>query len=94
MTDPQNQKITITNKEDTEVLSPAEAVLEGLTEKQRLFVEHYMGDCDFNAAQAVLAAGYKVNNNNENKMGYELLQKPKIKEAVRVIREEKNKDRS
>jgi phage terminase small subunit len=54
---------------------------DGLTTKQRLFVEHYLSN-GFNATEAVRAAGYKGNENTLSSVGYENLRKPEIAAVI------------
>lgn len=58
-----------------------------LTDKQARFIEEYM--VDLNASAAVLRAGYKPKPGNENRLGAELLQNPKIKRFLDMKKEEK-----
>ena len=51
-----------------------------LTAKQKLFVEHYCGDCKFNATQAAIQAGYS--KKTAYSIGNENLKKPEIMAAV------------
>lgn len=53
-----------------------------LTEKQRRFVEAYMGEAAGNATEAARLAGYKGNANQLGSIGTENLQKPAIAEAI------------
>lgn len=55
---------------------------ERLTEKQRRFVEAYMGKAAGNATEAARLAGYKGNNNTLRVVGSENLAKPAIAMAV------------
>jgi len=52
----------------------------GLTDKQKLFVTYYLET--LNATEAARKAGYKGNYNTLAQMGYENLNKPKIREAI------------
>lgn len=54
---------------------------EGLTTKQRMFVEAYLSN-GFNATEAARTAGYKGNDVTLAAVGYENLRKPQISEAV------------
>jgi phage terminase small subunit len=54
---------------------------DGLTTKQRLFVEYYLSN-GFNATEAARAAGYKGNENTLSSVGYENLRKPEIAAVV------------
>lgn len=49
-----------------------------LTEKERRFVEAFLGKCAGNATQAVLAAGYQQNRNAAAVTGSQLLRKPNV----------------
>lgn len=55
--------------------------VDGLTTKQRLFVESYLSN-GFNATEAARAAGYKGNDNTLSSVGYENLRKPEIAAVV------------
>jgi len=61
---------------------PPKSVLSNLklTPKQRLFVQEYL--IDLNATQAALRAGYSVNNSH--KIGSQLLDNPRIKQAIEL----------
>src|SRR5262245_46227912 len=55
--------------------------MEGLTEKQRRFVEEF--PVDFNLAAAYRRAGYTVKNDNvAHREGHRLLRNPKIAAAI------------
>ena len=56
---------------------------DGLTDKQRVFVEKYLGAAHFNATESARAAGYKGNRNTLAVVGHENLRKPKIAELVK-----------
>jgi phage terminase small subunit len=56
------------------------ALSKPLNEKQRLFVEQYCGEADFNASKAALMAGYS--KKTVGQIGYENLKKPEIAEAI------------
>lgn len=58
-----------------------------LSEKQRRFVEFYMGEAKGNATEACRLAGYKGTDNTLGVMAAENLEKPKIKEAIRERQE-------
>ncbi|MFW6086155.1 MAG: terminase small subunit [Myxococcota bacterium] len=58
-----------------------------LTEKQRRFVEAYLGEACGNATQSARLAGYKGNNNTLRVVGAENLAKPAIQEAIASARE-------
>lgn len=51
----------------------------GLTDKQRAFIEAYLGPAQFNATKAAAAAGYK----DPEQAGWENRQKQEIAEAIR-----------
>lgn len=53
-----------------------------LTEKQRKFVEAYMGKANGNATEAARLAGYSGNRVTLEAMGRENLGKPRIAEAI------------
>lgn len=53
-----------------------------LTEKQRRFVEAYMGKARGNATEAARLAGYKGNRETLASVGKENLRKPQIREAI------------
>ncbi|MEM6286630.1 MAG: terminase small subunit [Bacteroidota bacterium] len=53
-----------------------------LTEKQRRFVEAYMGEARGNATEAASLAGYKGSRNTLRVVGAENLAKPAIKAAI------------
>lgn len=53
-----------------------------LTEKQRRFVEAYMGDAAANATEAARLAGYKGDDNTLRSIGSENLTKPNIQAAI------------
>ncbi len=55
-----------------------------LTQKQRLFVEAYIGACNGNAREAARAAGYSGDDNALSQRGFELVRNPKIAELVGV----------
>jgi phage terminase small subunit len=54
---------------------------DGLTTKQRLFVESYLSN-GFNATEAARMAGYKGSENTLSSVGYENLRKPEIAALV------------
>jgi len=54
-----------------------------LTQKQRLFVEAYVGEARGNATEAARLAGYKGNSSTLGAVGYENLQRSVIIEAIR-----------
>lgn len=53
---------------------------EGLTAKQRLFVEHFLGRANSNATQAAILAGYP--ERSAASVGWENLRKPEIAAAI------------
>ncbi len=53
-----------------------------LTEKQRKFVEAYMGKAEGNGVEAARLAGYKGNDNTLAAIASENLRKPKIASAI------------
>lgn len=55
-----------------------------LSEKQRRFVEAYMGVAKGNATEAARIAGYKGDNNSLAVTGWQNLIKPKIKAALDI----------
>jgi phage terminase small subunit len=55
-----------------------------LTQRQRLFVEAYIGACNGNAREAARAAGYSGDDNALSQRGFELVRNPKIAELVGV----------
>jgi phage terminase small subunit len=57
-----------------------------LTPKQQQFVEEYL--FDFNATQAAVRAGYS--KRSAYQLGYKLLQKPHVREAVDAARNERH----
>lgn len=62
-----------------------------LTEKQRRFVEFYMGAAIGNALKAARMAGYKGNQNTLGSVATENLQKPAIKAAIAARRGHQSK---
>ena len=60
----------------------------GLTGKQQAFIEHYCGDCNYNATAAAKAANYapkaKNRDNACSQAGHQNIRNSKIKEAIRV----------
>jgi|SRR5690554_820481 len=54
----------------------------GLTEKQRRFVEAYMGAAAGNATEAARLAGYGGDENTLSQTGHQNLRNPKISEAI------------
>ncbi len=71
-----------TRKPKTLLPTPSKSVLDSLklTPRQRLFVQEYL--IDLNASQAALRAGYSINN--AHKIGSQLLENPRIKQAVKL----------
>ncbi len=53
-----------------------------LTQKQRLFVEAYIGAASGNAREAARAAGYSGDNNALSQRGFELVRNPRIAELI------------
>jgi phage terminase small subunit len=67
------------------VRSPAgkkDPIVNGLTPKERLFVDFYLGESRFNATDAARRAGYKGNDNTLSSVGYDNLRKPEIATLV------------
>jgi hypothetical protein len=58
-----------------------------LSEKQRRFVEAYMGAAAGNATQAARLAGYKGNDVTLASVGAENLRKPQIAEAIANVQQ-------
>ena len=58
-----------------------------LTQKQKLFVEQYL--IDLNATQAARRAGYSKRSAME--LGYQLLQKPSVVEAIQDAMQERSR---
>jgi phage terminase small subunit len=61
--------------------------MEGLNERQRLFVMYYAG----NATDAARKAGYKGSDSTLGQMGHALLKNPKVLNAIRQRNDEKAK---
>ncbi len=59
-------------------MPPKPETARGLTLKQRLFVEAYLGEANGNATQAAKAAGYR----HPAELGYQLLQKTSVRDLV------------
>jgi len=59
-----------------------------LTYKQRAFVEHYLGDAQWNATEAARMAGYKGNRVTLATVGSANLRKPQIRKHIRRRLEE------
>jgi phage terminase small subunit len=55
-----------------------------LTQKQRLFVEAYIGPANGNAREAARAAGYSGDDNVLSQRGFELVRNPRIAELIGV----------
>jgi len=55
-----------------------------LTQRQRLFVEAYIGPCGGNARESARAAGYSGDDNTLSQRGFELVRNPKIAELIGV----------
>lgn len=62
-----------------------EAILEALTDKQRLFCYEYL--VDLNASQAVLRAGYETQN--ANRMGTQVRNHPGVKAALAYLQKDR-----
>lgn len=62
-------------------------VYDKLTPKQRAFVKEYI--IDFNATRAAIKAGYSENRASE--IGYQLLHKTTVQEAIRIETEARNR---
>ena len=56
-----------------------------LTPKQKLFVDEYL--IDLNATQAAIRAGYRPSNAEQ--MGYQLLQKTSVSDAIKTAMAER-----
>jgi hypothetical protein len=61
-------------------------MFDNLTEKERLFIEHYLTDCNFNGGKSATKAGYSYNSRYE--IAYELLRKPQIASYVKQYLEQ------
>jgi len=59
-----------------------------LTQRQRLFVEAFIGSAQGNAREAARMAGYSGDDNALSQRGYELVRIPKIAELIGVRVEE------
>ena len=57
---------------------------EGLTGKQKAFVNAYLGEAKFNATEAARLAGYSGDDTTLAAVGYENLRKPQIEAEVRA----------
>jgi phage terminase small subunit len=55
-----------------------------LTQKQRLFVEAYIGACNGNARESARMAGYSGDDNALSQRAFELVRNPKIAELIGV----------
>jgi phage terminase small subunit len=62
--------------------------IETLTQKQRLFVEAYIGPANGNARTAARMAGYSGDDNALSSRAFELMRNPKIAELIGVRVEE------
>ena len=60
--------------------------LDNLTEKERLFVEHYLTDCNMNGGKSAVKAGYSSHSRYE--IAYELLRKPQIANYIKEYLEQ------
>ena len=58
-----------------------------LTPKQKLFVDEYL--IDLNATQAAIRAGYRPSNAEQ--MGYQLLQKTSVSDAIKTAMAERSR---
>ena len=58
-----------------------------LTPKQKLFVDEYL--IDLNATQAAIRAGYR--QSNAEQMGYQLLQKTSVSDAIKTAMAERSR---
>jgi phage terminase small subunit len=58
-----------------------------LTEKQRRFVEAYMGQAKGNATEAARLAGYSGNENALSQRGFELVRNSKVSQAIEERRQ-------
>jgi phage terminase small subunit len=65
-----------------------QAVIDSLSERQRLFCEEYLKD--LNAGNAVLRSGY--NTNNPKQMGSEILTNPAVRITIDALRAERSKN--
>lgn len=61
------------------------SAFDDLTEKQRKFVEAYMGEANGNATDAAALAGYAGDRNQIGTMGSKNLRKPKIIAAINEV---------
>jgi phage terminase small subunit len=59
-----------------------------LTQKQRLFVEAFIGPANGNAREAARAAGYSGDDNALSQRAFELMRNPKVSELIGVRVEE------
>lgn len=71
----------------TKTRAPVAAGRQTLTEKQRRFVEAYMGAARGNATEAARLAGYKGNDVTLAAVGSENLRKPQIAQAIEERRQ-------
>ena len=51
--------------------------------KQVLFLQHYFTDADQNATKAARLAGYRGNDQTLKALGWQILNKPKVREIIR-----------
>lgn len=81
-----NVRVPKATKEPVREVDPEDVIDEvnGLRPKERLFVKYYL--VNFNATQAAIKSGYSSKTAKE--IGYELLTKPHIKEAIKKYNEE------
>ncbi len=59
-----------------------------LTQKQRLFIEAFIGPANGNAREAARAAGYSGDDNALSQRAFELMRNPKVSELIGVRVEE------
>lgn len=65
-----------------------QAVIDSLTDRQRLFCEEYLKD--FNGTQAVVRAGFTTKY--PNRVSFQLLENPAIRVAIDALRAERSKN--
>lgn len=65
------------------------SALDNLTEKQRRFVEAYVGEACGNATEAARLAGYDGNDNTVRSVGCENLTKPAVAAAIEELQAER-----
>lgn len=79
-----NQKLTELNEEKQETprigSGASEIIMGKLTQRQRMFVYHYVGDCGFNATKAALKSGYS--EKSASQQGAVNVANEKIKAAI------------